>query len=100
MRKQDEKRTNEAELRRLRKIARISFIRQQICQKKATNEQTDGLDTWTECQQTDFHFPHKTMYARFAEKRNKGRPRMRWIYNINEDLTRLGVTLRGAPDLT
>src|SRR5688572_8591 len=44
--------------------------------------------------------PHSALHARFEGKRHKSRPRQRWIDNINEDLTSLGLTLRGAMDLT
>jgi len=33
-------------------------------------------------------------------KRKKGGTRLRWIDNINEDITSLGLMLRGAMDLT
>jgi len=37
--------------------------------------------------------------ARFKGKRNEGRPRLRWIDNMNEDIALLGLTLRVAMDL-
>ena len=43
--------------------------------------------------------PHNALHARFEGKRNKGRPRLRWIDNINEDITPLGLTLRATMDL-
>jgi len=35
--------------------------------------------------------PHN---ARFEGKRNKGRPRLRWIDNVKEDIESIGLTLR------
>ena len=35
-----------------------------------------------------------------APQRNKGRPRLQWIDNINEDIESTGLMLRGAMDLT
>jgi len=43
--------------------------------------------------------PHNALHANFKGK-NKGRPRLRWIDNINEDITTIGLTLREAMDLT
>jgi len=42
---------------------------------------------------------HNALHARFQNKRNKSRPRLRWIDNINEDLESIGLTLRIAMDL-
>jgi len=38
--------------------------------------------------------PHNALHARSEGKRNKGRPRLHWIDNINEDITSLGLKLR------
>jgi len=43
---------------------------------------------------------HNALHARFEINRNKGRPRIHWIDNINEDIESIGLTLRGAMDLT
>jgi len=40
------------------------------------------------------------LHARFEGMINKGRTRLPWIDNINDDMTSLGLTLRGAMDLT
>ena len=44
--------------------------------------------------------PHNALHAQFEERRNKGRPRLRWIDNVKEDNESIGLTLRGAMDLT
>ena len=44
--------------------------------------------------------PHNALHARFAGNRNKGRPRLRWIDNVKEDIESIGLTLRWAIDLT
>jgi hypothetical protein len=36
--------------------------------------------------------PHNALHAKFEGKRNKGRLRLRWIDNIFEDITSLGLT--------
>jgi len=36
--------------------------------------------------------------ARFEGKRNKGRSRRRWIDNINEDMTSVGLTINNGLD--
>jgi len=40
--------------------------------------------------------PHNTVQARFEGNRNKDRPKQRLIDNINQNLTSLGLTLRGS----
>jgi len=40
--------------------------------------------------------PHNALHARFKGKRNKGRPSLCWTDNVNEVITSLGLTLRGA----
>ena len=42
---------------------------------------------------------HNALYTRFEGKRNKGRPRMRWIDNITQDKKSIGLTLRDAMEL-
>src|SRR6218665_65641 len=37
---------------------------------------------------------HSALHARFKVKRNKGRPRLRRIDNMNEDIESVGPTLR------
>src|SRR6218665_1863772 len=44
--------------------------------------------------------PHNSLHARFKGKRNKGRPRLRWIENVKEDIESFGLTLRGAMGFT
>ena len=43
--------------------------------------------------------PHNALHARFEGKRNKGRPRLRWIDNAKEDIKSIGLTLSIAMDL-
>jgi len=38
--------------------------------------------------------------ARLEGRRNKGRPRLLWIDNINEDIESIGLQLRGAMGFT
>jgi len=54
---------------------------------------------WT-CRKNDNQIPHNALHARFEGKRNKDRPRLRWIDNINEDIESVGLTLRREMDLT
>ena len=44
--------------------------------------------------------PHNAVHARFEGKRNKGRPRLRCIDSISEDIESIGLTFRGTMDLT
>ena len=44
--------------------------------------------------------PHNALHARFERERNKGRPRLRWTDNVKKDIESIGLTLRGAKDLT
>jgi len=44
--------------------------------------------------------PHNPLHARFEGKRNKGRRRLRWIDNVNEDIESIGLTLRGTMGFT
>ena len=111
MRKQDEKRILTAEMSWLRKIAGISRL-QKIRNddiRQSLGIQTTLLDKVVQRRLRWFghvermpadRIPHNALHARFEGKRNKGRPRLRWIDNINEDITSLGLTLRGALDLT
>src|SRR6218665_752716 len=38
--------------------------------------------------------------ARFKRERNKGRPNLCWIDNVNESIASLGLTLKKAMDFT
>jgi len=42
---------------------------------------------------------HNTLRSRFKGYRNKGRRRLCWVDNVNEDIASLGLTLRRAMDL-
>jgi len=56
---------------------------------------------WTCERMTIDRIPRDALHARFEGKRNKDRPRMRWIIdNINENIESVGLTLRGAMELT
>jgi len=37
--------------------------------------------------------PHNALHATFEGKRNKGRPRLRWIDNVKEDIESIELTL-------
>jgi hypothetical protein len=111
MRKQDEKRILTAEMSWLRKIAGVSRL-QRIRNddiRQALGIQTTLLDKVIQRRLRWFghvermpfdRIPHNALHARFEGKRNKGRPRLRWIDNITQDIASLGLTLRGALDLT
>ena len=107
MRKQDEKRILTAEMSWLRKIAGVSRL-QRIRNdeiRQALGIQTTLLDKviqrFGHVERMPFdRIPHNALHARFEGKRNKGRPRLRWIDNITQDIASLGQTLRGALDLT
>src|SRR6218665_2886680 len=43
---------------------------------------------------------YNTLYTRFYGKRNKGRPRLGWMNNIEENMASLGPTLTGPMNLT
>ena len=43
---------------------------------------------------------YNTLYTRFYGKRNKGRPRLGWMNNIEENMASLGLTLTGPMNLT
>jgi len=43
--------------------------------------------------------PHNALHARFEGKRNKGRPRLRWIDSIDEDIESIGLTIEGSNGL-
>ena len=111
MRKQDEKSILTAEMSWLRKIARISRlqkirnddIRQALgVEKTLLDKVVQRRLRWfghVERMAVD-RIPHIALHARFEGKRNKGRPRQRWIDNITEDITSCGLTLKRAMDLT
>ena len=112
MRKQDEKRILTAEMSWLRKIAGIISRLQKIRNndmRQALGMKTTLLDKVVQQRlrwfgqverMPDDRIPHSALHTRFEGKRHRGRPRQRWIDNINEDITSLGLTLRGAMDLT
>ena len=110
MRKQDEKRILTAEMSWLRKIPGISRL-QKIRNddiREALGVETTLLDKVVQRRLRWFghvermavdRIPHIALHARFEGKRNKGRPRLRWIDNITGNITTLGLTLRKAMDL-
>src|SRR6218665_1459035 len=106
MRKLDEKRILAAEMSwpwriagvrptRLHKI-RNDDIRQALC------SQTTLLDKVVQRRLRWFghvermsiiRIPNNALHARVERKRNKGRPRLRWIDNVKEDIESIGMTL-------
>src|SRR6218665_2990132 len=111
MRKLDEKRILAAEMSWLRRIAwvtRLHKIRNDDI-TQALDSQTTLLDKVVQrrllwfghAERMSIHrIPHNAVHARFEGKRNKCRPGLRWIDSINEDMESIGLTLRGAIDLT
>jgi len=111
MRKQDEKRILTREMSWLRKIAGISRL-QKIRNddiRQALSVEPTLLDKVVQRRLRWFghvermavdRIPHIALHARFEGKRNKGRPRLRWVDNIKEGMTSFGLTLRRAMDLT
>ena len=109
--KQDEKRILTAEMSWLQRIAgvtRLYKIRNDDI-RQSSGSQTTLLDKVVQRrfwwfghvkEMTIYWISHNALHAGFEGKRNKGRPRLRWIDNVNEDFESVGLTLRGAMDLT
>lgn len=55
---------------------------------------------WTHREIASWHNPVQCTMWKIQKKRNKSKPRLCWIDNRSEDITLLGLSLKGAMDLT
>jgi hypothetical protein len=111
IRKSDEHRIMVAEMSWLRRIAgitRLHKIRNEEI-RAFLNIKATLIDNITERRLRWFghvermsseRLPNRALHSRMEEKRSRGRPRTRWIDNVKDDISTMGLSMRQALDLT